>query len=287
MPASRKPSTAHKTPSMHVPELGQGLPAQILNAIEASQGDPDFMTSLARGMAVLHCFNGRHRALNMSQISQSTGLPRASIRRVLHTLTRLGYVAQEGQGYALLPRVLGIGNAYLSSATHIAVAQPILDGLRDRVHESCSMGVLDVDQVLYVARAETMRIMSVSLRPGSRIPAYCSSMGRVLLASLSQAGLKNYLARVDLHPYNERTIIDATQLRSVLDEVRRSGFCIVDQELELGLRSIAVPVHNPDGEVIGAFNIGTQSARVTLSMLKSELLPELRRAAEAFEARFS
>ena len=279
-----KPRAASKA-VRPIAELGQGLPTQILEVIEASHGDPDFMTSLARGMAVLHCFNVRQRALSVSQISQSTGLPRASIRRVLHTLARLGYVAQEGQGFVLLPRVLGVGNAYLSSATHIAVAQPILDALRDRVHESCSMGVLDVDQVLYVARAETTRIMSISLRPGSRIPAYCSSMGRVMLAHFSDARLAAYLSHVALHPYNERTIVDVDKLRTALREVRRNGYCIVDQELELGLRSVAVPVHAPQGEVIGAFNIGTQSARVTLNALKTELLPRLREAAAAFEAR--
>lgn len=216
----------------------------------------------------------------MSQISTETGISRAAVRRVLYTLEKLGYVGEQGRGFVLLPRVLGMGGAYVASSSMTAAAQPVLDALRDDVHESCSLGVLDGDDVLYVARAETVRIMSIGLRAGSRLPAYCTSMGRILLAALPRDTLENHLERNPLRPRTQRTITRMDEFLETLERVRREGVSLVDQELEIGLRSIAVPVRARSGEVVGALNIGTQAGRVSLSTMQSQLLPRLREAAQ-------
>ncbi|PZP60596.1 IclR family transcriptional regulator domain-containing protein [Pseudoxanthomonas winnipegensis] len=270
--ARRKPAPASAAAE-------RGLAREIMRQIDAAQGDPDFMTSLARGMAVLSVFAQHAREVTMSQISTETGIPRAAVRRALYTLAKLGYVGEHGRGYVLLPRVLGIGGAYVASAPLAVAAQPVLDALRDAVHESCSLGVLDGDDVLYVARAETVRIMSIGLRSGSRLPAYCTSMGRILLASLPQDTLEGYLERNPLRPRTERTITHQAELLEVLAKVRREELSLTDQELEIGLRSIAVPVRNRAGAVIAALNIGTQAGRVSLQTMHAQLLPPLRQAA--------
>ncbi|MBB4128406.1 IclR family pca regulon transcriptional regulator [Xanthomonas translucens] len=262
------------------PPAERGLTHELMQQIDGLQGDPDFMTSLARGLAVLSVFAQHAREVTMSQISTETGISRAAVRRVLYTLAKLGYVGEQGRGYVLLPRVLGIGGAYVASSSMTAAAQPVLDALRDEVHESCSLGVLDGDDLLYIARAETVRIMSIGLRAGSRLPAYCTSMGRVLLAALPHDTLEGYLERNPLRPRTERTITGQRELLETLARVRREDAALVDQELEIGLRSIAVPVRNRRGEVIAALNIGTQAGRVSLQAMQTQLLPPLKNAAQ-------
>ncbi|KAB7769672.1 IclR family transcriptional regulator domain-containing protein [Xanthomonas maliensis] len=274
-------------PSATAASHERGLPHELMRQIAAAQGDPDFMTSLGRGLVVLSVFAQHAREVTMSQISLETGISRAAVRRVLHTLAKLGYVGEQGRGYVLLPRVLGIGGAYAASSSMTAAAQPVLDGLRDQVHESCSLGVLDGDDLLYVARAETVRIMSIGLRPGTRLPAYCTSMGRVLLAALPEDTLRAYLERTTLRPRTDRTLTQPTVLREVLARTRREGMCLTDQELEIGLRSIAVPVRNLRGEVIAALNIGAQAGRVSLQTMQSQLLEPLQQAAQRLGALLS
>lgn len=265
----------------------RGLTHTLMQQIEQAHGDPDFMTSLARGLAVLSVFAQHPREVTMSQISTATGLSRAAVRRVLYTLSRLGYVGEQGRGYLLLPRVLGIGGAYVAAASMTAAAQPVLDALRDAVHESCSLGVLDGDDLLYIARAETVRIMSIGLRAGSRLPAYCTSMGRVLLATLPHDTLDGYLERNPLRPRTERTIVQPRQFSEMLARVRREGHSLVDQELEIGLRSVAVPVYGRGGDVVAALNIGTQAGRVNLQTMHTRLLPALKDAAQRLGERLS
>lgn len=274
VPPSRRPKRAPAPPQ------DRGLSHELMQLIQDNQGDPDFMTSLGRGLVVLSVFSQHPREVTMSQISTETGISRAAVRRVLYTLEKLGYVGEQGRGFVLLPRVLGMGGAYVASSSMTAAAQPVLDALRDDVHESCSLGVLDGDDVLYVARAETVRIMSIGLRAGSRLPAYCTSMGRVLLAALPQDTLESYLERNPLRPRTERTVTRMDEFLDTLDRVRRDGVALVDQELEIGLRSIAVPVHARSGAVVGALNIGTQAGRVSLGVMQSQLLPRLREAAQ-------
>lgn len=248
--------------------------------IDAYRGDPSFMASLARGLAVLQAFDVRQRALSVSQVSAATGIPRAAARRCLYTLRKLGYVAEDNGLYALRPKVLSLGFSHLSSRPLATAAQSLLDRCRDRLHESCSLAVLDGGEVYYQARAETTRIMSIALYVGTRLPAYCTSMGRTLLAHLPPQELDHYLSRTVLLPRTTRTVTSPDKLRELLAGVRRAGYAIVDQELELGLRSIAVPVFDRDGRVVASINAGTQAARVPLRDLTQIFLPELRAAAQ-------
>jgi len=246
--------------------------------IDGYSGDPNFMASLARGLAVLSAFDERSPALNIAQVSERTGIPRAAVRRCLYTLAQLGYVGP-GPQYELLPRVLTLGHAQLAAMPLPAQVQPVLDRCRDQLHESCSLGKLDGDELIYIARSERVRIMSIALRVGSRLPAYCTSMGRVLLAQLSDEELDAYLERVELRPLTSRTVTAKGKLRELIAGVRRAQYAVVDQELEDGLRSIAVPVF-AQGRMVAALNAGTPSARVPLKELTQRFLPALRAAAE-------
>jgi IclR family transcriptional regulator, pca regulon regulatory protein len=249
-------------------------------SVDAADGDPNFMTSLARGLAVIRAFSQHRKKLSIAQISHQTGIPRAAVRRCLHTLARLGYVTVDARDFALSPKILTLGHAYLSSTPLSASAQPLLDRVAAAVHESCSVTILEEDEILYVARsAATSRIMSVDLSIGSRLPAYCTSMGRVLLASLSPAELTAYLARVKLVPYTQNTLTARDKLHKVLQTVREEGFSIVDQELEVGLRSIAVPVLDGQGKAVAAINIGAQATRASSKQMQQTFLPHLQAAA--------
>jgi len=248
--------------------------------IEALGGDANFMTSLARGLAVIGGFSREKRHMSIAQLSHKTGIPRAAVRRCLYTLTRLGYVAcDDGRNFALQPKMLGLGHAYLSSTPLVVVAQPFLDRVSDAVNESCSLATLDSDDILYVARSLTSRIISVTLNVGSRLPAYCTSVGYVMLAHLPEGELGEYLERVDLKQYTERTITSPRKLREQLADVRESGYAIADQLMELQVRSIAVPVRNSAGTVVAGMNVIVQAARVSVRDMKSMFLPPLQAAA--------
>lgn len=248
-----------------------------------ADGDPEFMTSLARGLAVLRCFAEEERPMTIAQASRHTGLSRPAVKRCLHTLVRLGYATQDRTDYALRPKVLALGFAYLSSSTLAMKAQPLLDQLRDELHESCSLGVIEEDEVYYVARAEVSRIMSIALRVGSRLPLYCTSMGRVLLAGKDRASQQAYLRKSDLTQRTPHTVIAPAAIMGKIAAVLDEGYAIVDQELEVGLRSVAVPVV-VDGQIIAAVNIGTQANRVSKADLRSRYVPALKRVARDLAA---
>jgi IclR family pca regulon transcriptional regulator len=249
--------------------------------IQALAGDPNFMTSLARGLAVVRAFSQQRQRLSIAQISLRTGISRAAVRRCLYTLARLGYVASDdGRNFTLRPRILALGHAYLSSAPLVSSAQPLLDHVSDQVHESCSMAIHDGDDILYVARSSSSaRIMSIDLGIGSRLPAFCTSMGRVLLAGLPAGELNDFLKRFAPTPYTARTLVVRDRLRDAIAAARQAGYAIVDQELELGLRSIAVPVVDANGQAAAAINISTQAARVPIADIEKRYLPVLRAAA--------
>ena len=254
--------------------------------IEAFTGDPNFMTSLARGLAVIHAFQERKRQLTIAQISHRTEIPRAAVRRCLHTLIKLGYATSDGRTYSLLPKVLTLGHAYLSSTPLAVTAQPILDRLSDQLHEACSMATLEGDEVLYVARSATpQRLISVDLSVGSRLPAYCTSMGRILLAALDDAALDEYLDHADLQIKTSRTLHTPEALRENIAEIRSKGWVIVDQELEVGLRSLAVPLKDSAGQVLAALNVGTHASRVSRQELESRFLPVLLEASRELSTR--
>lgn len=254
--------------------LAPPIVASPAKRIQALTGDPDFMTSLARGLAVIQAFQERKRHLTIAQISHRTEIPRAAVRRCLHTLIKLGYATTDGRTYSLLPKVLTLGHAYLSSTPLAVSSQPYLDRMSNQLHEACNMATLEGDDILYIARsATTQRLISVDLAVGGRLPAYCTSMGRILLAALDDVSLHEYLDHADLQPKTSRTLRTPEALLECLEQVRQQGWCIVDQELEQGLRSIAVPVYDASGQVLAALNVSTSAGRVTRNELEQKFLP--------------
>ncbi|WP_253780610.1 IclR family transcriptional regulator domain-containing protein [Goodfellowiella coeruleoviolacea] len=245
---------------------------------------PEFVESLGRGLAVLTAFDEHRPALSLSAVAEATGLARATARRALLTLAQLGYVTQHGRLFRPTPRVLDLGFARLSTLTLAQIAQPHLAELVARVHDSASMAVLAGDDIRYVARVHTVRIMSVSITLGTRFPAYATALGRVLLAGLPEAERARRLAALRPQPLTRHTVTDTARLAEILAEVDRAGYALVDQELEDGLRSIAVPVRDRAGRVVAAINVSLHAARQSAEASRADLLPALRRTAERVTA---
>src|SRR6202451_2103302 len=214
--------------------------------------DGDFVQSLAPGLAVTRAFDADHPKLTLSEVAASTGLSRAAARRFLRTLVQLGYMRVDGSRFALRPKILELGYAYLSSLTLPEVAMPHLEQLVEQVHESSSVSELDGDDVIYIARVPTKRIMTVTISVGTRFPAYATSMGRVLLAAQPEPWLDAYLSTAALHHLTGHTITTASGLRQELRKIRANGWALIDQELEEGLRSLAAPIRDSDGAVVAA-----------------------------------
>ena len=221
--------------------------------------------------------------LTLSDVARETSLTRAAARRFLLTLEDLGYVRAADRRFSLTPRVLELGYSFLSSLTLPEIAQPHLRELVERVHESSSVSVLDGDEIVYVAREPTQRIMTVAISVGTRFPAYATSMGRVLLAGCSDVELDAFLARVALRKLTPETLTDEGALRAELAQVRRQGWALVDQELEGGLRSIAAPIRDTRGQVIAAINVSTHASRTTLDSIRKSMLPLLLETASRME----
>jgi len=248
---------------------------------DAFMGDPNFMTSLARGLAVIQAFSQRRHHLTISQVSTTTGLSRAAVRRCLYTLSKLGFAgSDDNRHFFLRPRILALGHSYISSMPLATAAQPVLEHISHLLHESCSIATLDGVDIVYIARANVTRIMSIDLGVGSRLPAFCTSMGRAILANLPPEELESVLARVEFKRYTERTITNPAKLMQALRQIRRDGYSIIDQELEHGLRSMAVPIQNPSGKVVAALNIGAHAQRVSIQEMQTKFLPHLRAAAQ-------
>jgi len=243
----------------------------------------EFVQSLERGLAVIRAFDAGHPELTLSDVARLTGLTRAAARRFLHTLVELGYMRTDGRKFALRPRILELGYAFLSSLSLPEMALPHLEQLVEKVHESSSVSVLDGEDVVYVARVPTKRIMTVAIAVGTRFPAYATSMGRVLLAGQNDAWLDGYLATAEFRPLTGRTIQDPQMLRRELGRIRGQGFALVDQELEDGLRALAAPIRGADGAVIAAVNVSTPAHRRTLDAVRRELLPPLLTTAKLIE----
>ncbi|MFD6679478.1 IclR family transcriptional regulator [Micromonospora parva] len=254
-----------------------------MSVSEEATRSPEFVQSLERGLAVIRAFDGDHPQLTLSEVARRTGLTRAAARRFLLTLVELGYVHTDGRLFSLRARILELGYAYLSSLTLPEVAQRHMEALVARVHESCSVSVLDGDEVVYVARVPTKRIMTVGISVGTRFPAYATSMGRVLLAAQPADWLDDYLATAQLRPLTRRTVTDPAKLRAVLTRIAAQGYAIVDQELEEGLRSVAAPIHGENGSVIAAVNVSAHATRGSFEMIRRELLPPLLAAAKRIE----
>ena len=256
--------------------------AAVRSSVSGSQsGNPDFVLSLARGLQVIESFEGHQEGRSIVEIAQSTGLSRAAIRRILLTLELLGYVERSRQVYRLKTQILRLGFSFLSSSSVVEAARPVLEQISERLHESSSMSMLDGDQIVYVARSAASRILAAGLSVGSRLPAYCTSMGRVLLASLPDEKLNAYLRGLKPKTYTPKTMTRVTQLKKAILQVRKDGYAIVNEELEAGLRSIAVPVSTRSNQVVAAINVGTHVSRVDRATLINQCLPTLQEGARA------
>ncbi len=240
----------------------------------------DFSTSLARGLRVIAAFDRDNDAMTLTEVARRSDMTRAAARRYLLTLCELGYVAGDGKYFRLTPRVLQLGFAFLTSMHLWERAQPFMEQLTEQVNESCSISVLEGDDIVYVARVPTKRIMSVALGIGSRLPAYCTSMGRVLLADLKPAELDAYFGRAQFLLLTPHTLTEPAALRSKLAEIRQNGFALVDQELEIGLRSIAVPIRNRTGRMLAAMNVSGHASRISVDEMRQRFLSPLLYAAD-------
>lgn len=250
---------------------------------DAVDTGPDFVRSLARGLAVLKAFDQDSPALTLSEVARRTNLSRAAAGRFLKTLVTLGYASFDGRDYRLRPRVLELGMAYFSSHSFIDIANPLLKEAADRATEPCSMAVLDGAEIVYVARHTANRMMSISITIGKRYPAHSTSLGRVLLGGLPDSRLDDLLAAADIRQVTPDTITDKNELRRVILAARSDGHSVAESQLEVGILSIAVPVRERTGEVIAAINMGVPSSRHSLQTLRTELLPILEETAAEIE----
>jgi IclR family pca regulon transcriptional regulator len=246
---------------------------------ETPRPGDSYVQSFARGLQVIRSFSAHAPQQTLSEVAQRTGLTRAGARRILLTLEGLGYVRCHGRQFSLAPRILDLGFAYLSSLPLWNLAEPVMERLVEDVKESCSAAVLDIPDVVYVLRVPTHKIMSINLGIGSRLPAYCTSMGRTLLADLDEATLDAMLREHPPVRRTERTITDVAALNHELDAVRQQGWCLVDQELEEGLVSLSAPIRDRAGRVIAAMNISGQANRTSPAYMLEHFLPKLLAAA--------
>ncbi|CAJ94968.1 DNA-binding transcriptional regulator, IclR family [Cupriavidus necator] len=239
-----------------------------------------YVQSFARGLSVIRAFNAQHPAQTLTEIAQASGLTRAGARRILLTLVGLGYVQADGRLFRLTPKILDLGFAYLTSMPFWNLAEPIMETLSQQVHESCSISVLDGTEIVYVLRVPARKIMTINLSIGSRLPAYCSSMGRVLLAGLAEPELDSVLRATDLRARTSRTVTDVDALKAIVADIRKRGWALNDQELEEGLVSLAAPIRNRAGHTIAAINISGQANRTSAQEMLERFLPPLLEASE-------
>jgi IclR family pca regulon transcriptional regulator len=238
--------------------------------------DREILGGFLKGLSVIQAFDRDREAMTIADVAKATGFDRATARRCLLTLTRLGYAETDGRRFRLTARILRLGFAYLSTAPLPRLVQPFLERLSEATGESCSASVLDGDEIVYVARASQRRVLSISLSVGSRLPAYCSSMGRSMLSALPVVEARALLVGSQRRKLTPATVTDLSELLAILDGVRVADYALVDQELEVGLRSIAVPLRDGSGKTIGAVNVGLHAARMSCNALEQTVLPRLR-----------
>ncbi len=255
------------------------MPDQMVVESEDPAESRNYVTALARGLAVIKAFNGQPPQMTLSDVARVADLPRATVRRCLLTLQALGYARSSGRFFSLSPQVLTLAQAYLGSSVLPRVAQPFLERVSETIAESCSVSILHGEEVIYVARSTRKRMASLHRDVGTHLPAFCTSMGRVLLASLTPVELDTFLRTAKLVAFTPHTITAPDALRAVLAQVAREGICVVDQELEIDLRSLAVPIHNGQGRIVAALNVSTQAGRTSREHMLEVFLPVLRTAA--------
>jgi IclR family transcriptional regulator, pca regulon regulatory protein len=246
--------------------------------------DQDYVQSFVRGLDVVRSFSRHRPRMTLSEVAEETHMTRAAARRFLLTLVREDYAQSDGKYFELKPKVLDLGFAYLASMTLWDIAEPVMRSVVEKTQESCSIAVLDGAEIVYVARVPTNRVMTIGLNIGSRLPGHCTSMGRVLLSALSEKEQNERLGEVDLQKLTSLTITSRLKLREELRKVGRQGWSIVDQELEFGLRAIAVPIRNRAGVVTAAMNLGCHAGRVSVETMTEKFLPILKDASAQITA---
>ncbi len=260
-PAAVDPAEPDAAP---LPLPGAGVPLQR-----------DLIAGLEKGLAVIEAFDQERPRLSITEVAERTGLTRAAARRYLITLAHLGYVQQDRKLYGLSPKVLRLGQSYMHSARLPRVIQPLLQKLAYALQEASSAGVLDHDDVIAVAAASAGRVVSATLQPGTRVPAYCTSNGRVLVAAMPDEAMDAWLARQSLQPLTPHTVTNRERLKLELLRTRANGYTTIDQELELGLRTIAVPLKNYRGDTVAAMNVSVHATRMRMEQLVEQCLPPL------------
>ena len=239
----------------------------------------NYVQSFARGLEVIRSFSALAPSQTLSEVAEKAGLSRSGARRILLTLEALGYVSNDGKRFALTARILDLGFAYLSSMPIWDLAEPCMETLVETLKESCSAAVLDGTDIVYVMRVPTHKIMRISLGVGSRLPAFCTSMGRVLLADLSEPELLECLRQSDRKARTQHTLTTIKELSACIAQVRKQGWCLVNQELEEGLISMAAPVFNRAGRVVAALNVSAQANRTSARVMQASMLEHLLKAA--------
>jgi IclR family transcriptional regulator, pca regulon regulatory protein len=247
---------------------------------QARGSGPDFLEALARGIGILSAFNAERRQMSLSDVARVADLPRATVRRSLHTLEQLGYLESDGRLFRLTPKVLGLAAAYLGSGGNAAALQLACDRLCTELDEACSAAVLDGGMAVMIAHASPPRFLSSAPGIGFRVPAYCSALGRVLAAGLDEAARKTLFGTVTPTALTPRTVTATAELLALVEKAARDGYALSDQEVELGFRSIAVPVHRFDDRVVAALNIGVRIERATPKQIRELFFPPLQKAAE-------
>lgn len=239
-----------------------------------------YVQSLARGLEVIRSFSAESPRQTLTEVAERAGLTRAGARRILLTLQTLGYVHHDGRLFQLTPRMLDLGFAYLSSLPFWNLAEPVMEALVAEVKESCSAAVLDGTDIVYVLRVPTQKIMRINLGVGSRLPAYCTSMGRMLLAGLPEDELRKRLLDSQPVAHTQSTVVDIDDLMNRIAQVREQGWSLVDQELEEGLISMAAPIKDRQGQTLAALNISGQANRSNAQVMQDTMLGPLLSASQ-------
>jgi IclR family pca regulon transcriptional regulator len=262
------------------------LPDELETEDAARPGaEREFVHSVLRLFEVLKAFRRERPRMTLSEVAEATGLTRASARRFLLTLVHAGYAETDGKRFALTPRLLELGHAVMATSSVWDIARPVLAGVSDRLGESCYGAVLDGAEVLYVLHIPAARhLINVDLRVGSRTPAYCTSVGRVLLAGLTPEAAEGVLASMKPERRTPKTVVARSRLLAAIEQARMQGWAIVDEELEPGLRSLSVPLRGRGGVIVGALNVCGPTSRVSLEELRTTFLSEMLEAAARIRA---
>lgn len=258
-------------------------PGAVTEGEELKPSD-SYVQSFARGLEVLRSFGAGVPAQTLSEAAERVGLTRAGARRILLTLQTLGYVEQDGRQFRLTPKVMELGFAYLSAQPWWHLAQPLMEELTQELMESTSAAVLDGNEIVYVLRVPVHKIMSINLGVGSRLPAYCTSMGRVLMSNLAEDERERRVLAMKLESLAPKTVTDPEKLLRMLAQVRRQGWALVSEELELGLMSLAVPIQDRAGRAVAAINVSSRPQRQSAAEMQRRCLPALQSVAERISA---